>query len=298
MVCRTRPRCVRAIAIVLLALAFAGCAWSESGQKPEIPIAKRQTVAILPFGFDIEITSLSALKTVPEPLFPDDEARQVDATLQSIRADARWLFVSGIATGHQFRFASLEETDALAAELGLQPGGLPSYEQLSQFRTRLGADLVVAANILDYGQIRWQWLVSGMFMDLSSETVALGLATAWNPVLLAANVGVEMLTNSAMYLGGGYLFGVAFRPVRIEARAFGTAGGYPLWQEMEEAFYARNALKQLTEQERGKKEHQLRINMGRAIRGLAQSFNTHEFPPPGEKDEVVLAEATEQSEWK
>jgi hypothetical protein len=161
MVCLTTLRRVRSIKIVLLSLGFMGFAWSESGQKPEVAIDKRPTVAILPFGFDLEITTLSVLKTLPEPFSPDDEAPQVGATLQSIRADAQWLFVRGVATGHQFRFSSIEEADALAAELGINPGGLPSREHLSEFKTRLGADLVVAASRLDYGQIRWQRLDRG-----------------------------------------------------------------------------------------------------------------------------------------
>jgi hypothetical protein len=262
MVCLPTLRRVRSIEIVLLSLAFVGCAWSESGQKPEVAIDKRPTVAILPFGFDLEITTLSVLKTLPEPLSPDDEARQVEATLRSIRADARWLFVRGVATGHQFRFSSIGETDALAAELGINPGSLPSREHLGEFKTRLGADLVVAASILDYGQMRCRRLGSGMFMDLSAETVAPGLATAWNPVLLAEKVGVELLTNSTIFLGGGYLFGAAFQPVGIEARAFGTLSGYPFWQEMEEAFYARKELKQLAEHEREKRNINCALTQG------------------------------------
>lgn len=212
-----------------------------------------------------------------ETLSPDEEARQVGETLQEVRVDARWLFLSRLATGHQFRFASLEETDALAVGLGLNPGALPTGEQLTEFRTRLHADLVVAGNILDYGQIRWQWLAMGVFADISAETIALGLAAAWNPLLIATNVGVEVLTNSAIFFGGGYLFGVAFRPVRIEARGFDTATGYPIWQQMEEAFYARNDLKQLAESDRGKKELQLRVNLARAVKEMAESLSTQGF---------------------
>jgi hypothetical protein len=78
-------------------------------------------------------------------------------------------------------------------------------------------------------------------------------------------------------LGGGYIFGVAFRPVRVEARAFETLQGYPIWQSTDEAFYAWHALKQLPESERGKKESQLRINVGRAMEGLADSLNAEGF---------------------
>lgn len=265
------------IASCLLSVALNGCVWFPADPRAELAMEKRPSVALLPFGFDIEITKLSALKSADEALSAEEEVRQVADTLQEIRADARWLFLSSLATGHQFRFVSFEESDALATELGLKPGAIPTAEQLTGLRRRLGVDLVVAMNILDYGKIRWQWLATAAFADISSETIAIGVATAWNPALIATNVGVEILTNSAIFFGGGYLFGVAFRPVRIEARGFDTATGYPIWQQMEEAFYARNDLKQLAESDRGKKEFQLRVNLARAMRGMAESLSAQGY---------------------
>lgn len=265
------------IAMCLLGVAFTGCAWFGTTPESEVPVAERPSVAILPFGIDVEITTLSAVKSVDGTLPDDEESRQVAAVLQEMLADARWLFLSRLATSQKFLFVPLEQTDAVAAELQLKPGILPTPEQLVEFRKRLGADLVVAGTILDYGKIRWQWLAAAAFADVSVETIVLGLATAWNPVLILTNVGVEMLTNSAIFLGGGYLFGVAFRPVRVEARAFETIQGYPLWQSTDEAFYAWHALKQLPESERGKKESQLHINLGRTMEGLADSLNAEGF---------------------
>ena len=57
----------------------------------------------------------------------------------------------------------------------------------------------------------------------------IGLATAWSPVFILAIAGTEVLTNSAIFFGGGYLFGIALCPTRAEARAFETVQGYPLW---------------------------------------------------------------------
>jgi hypothetical protein len=261
----------------LLAVAFTGCAWFRATPESEVPMVERPSVAILPFGIDVEITTLSAVKSVDRTLSDEEESRQVAAVLQDMLADARWLFLSRLATGQKFLFVPLEQTDAVAAELQLKPGGLPTPEQLAELRKRLGADLVVAGTILDYGKIRWQWLAAAAFADVSAETIALGLATAWNPVLILANVGVEVLTNSAIFFGGGYVFGVAFRPVRAEARAFETLQGYPIWQSTDEAFYAWHALKQLPESERGKKESQLRINMGWVMEALADSLNAEGF---------------------
>lgn len=265
------------VAMCLLGVAFTGCAWIPATPESEVSVAERLYVAILPFGIDVEITKLSAVKSVDGTLSDEEESRQVAAVLQEMLTDVRWLFLSRLATGQKFLFVPLEQIDAVAAELQLKPGVLPTQEQLAELRKRLGADLVVAGTILDYGKIRWQWMAAAAFADVSAETIALGLATAWNPILILANVGVEILTNSAIFLGGGYIFGVAFRPVRVEARAFETIQGYPVWQGMDEAFYAWHALKQLPELERGKKESQLRINVGRAMEGLADSLNAEAF---------------------
>jgi len=50
--------------------------------------------------------------------------------------------------------------------------------------------------------------------------------------------GLRTPDEYALWFGGGYLFGVAMRPVRVEARAFETFQGYPIWQAMDESAYA------------------------------------------------------------
>jgi hypothetical protein len=57
-----------------------------------------------------------------------------------------------------------------------------------------------------------------MTADMTAESIALGLATAWNPIAIGANLGFELLTSTPLWFGGGYVFGVALRPVRVEAR--------------------------------------------------------------------------------
>ena len=193
---------------------------------------------------------------------------QVQETLQEIQLTARWLLVSRHATGGGFCFVPIDQVDALMEELHMKDGELPNAEQLAIFRRRLGVDLVVAGNILDYGKIRWQWLAAGMFADITWETAAIGLATAWNPGIILGNLGFELLTSTPLWFGGGYFFGIAMRPVRVEARAFETRQGYPIWQAMEESVYARGALKTLPETLREKKEIQLYLNLAEIMESL------------------------------
>jgi len=117
-------------------------------------VSERPYVALLPFGFDIEITNLSILKAVDDTLSIEEESKQLNDTLQGIRQEARWLLLSRLITGQGFRFITLDPTDALAEELELTPGAPPTVEQCEEFRRRLGADLVFTGSILDYGKIR------------------------------------------------------------------------------------------------------------------------------------------------
>ncbi len=104
-----------------------------------------------------------------------------------------------------------------------------------------------------------------------------GVASAWNPGIILGNLGYELLTSTPLWFGGGYLFGVAMRPVRVEARAFETVQGYPIWQAMEESVYARGALKMLPEEVRGKKEYQLELNMADIMESLGDSLTKQAY---------------------
>jgi hypothetical protein len=111
-----------------------------------------------------------------------------------------------------------------------------------------------------------------MFADIAWETVVIGLATAWNPAIILGNVGFELLTSTPLWFGGGYFFGVAMRPVRVEARAFEAFQGWPIWQTMEESIYAWGALKYLPEAVRDKKEAQLHLNIAETMESLGDGL--------------------------
>jgi hypothetical protein len=263
---------VRLVFIASIFLLASCVAFDPPIQSKVEDLEERPYVAILRFGFDQEITSLSTVKTVDGALSPEEEATQLAVALSQIEQEGRWLLVSRLATGQGFHIVPLAETDALAEELHLKPGAIPNSEQLTEFRHRLNADLVIVSSILDYGKIRWQWLAAGMLTDMTVESIILGLATSWNPIGLATNIGVELLTSTPLWFGGGYLFGVSMRPVRVEARAFETVQGYPIWQAMEESVYAWSALKTLPEGIRDKKEVQLGLNLAEIVESLGDSL--------------------------
>src|SRR5262245_21207990 len=257
----------------MMGIALTGCVAFEPALQSKVEnFNELPTVALLPIGFELEISTLSYVKSVESTLSPEEESKQLAEALAEIRQEARWLLRSRLAAGQGFRFIPLEETDALAEELKLQPGAVPHRDQVKEFRRRLGADLVIAVSILDYGKVRWQWLAAGMLADITWETVVIGVASGWNPALILGNVGFELLTSTPLWFGGGYLFGVAMRPVRVEARTFETVQGWPIWQTMEESVYAWGALKAFPEEVRDKKELQLQLNMAEIMETLGDDL--------------------------
>ena len=235
-------------------------------------MAERPKMAVLEFGMGIEISSLSAVKSIDEELSPEQEATLVAEAIQDIRVEARKILYQRLEKGEQFSLVPLEDVDAAVTGLGINPLTPLTPEQVTQFRSRLDADLVVGGVVQDYGKVRWQWLATGMIMDTTAESIVIGLVTAWNPVAMAANVGFNLLTSTPIWFGGGYLFGVALRPVRVEAWAVDTQSGKEIWESMDVAVYARERLKQLREDARKKKEAQLHVNLEKAMEALGDSL--------------------------
>ena len=257
---------------------FTSCVEFEPARQSTVEqFNDRPSIAVLPIGFDLEITNLSYVKSVDATLSQEEEAAQLPEVLREISADARWLLLSRLAAGQGFRFVPVEQTDAVAEELEVRRGTVPTPEQVIELGRRLGADLIVAVNILDYGKMRWQWFAAGAFADLTGETIALGLATAWNPIGILVNTGVTMGVNSVMFFGGGYVLGLSMRPVRVEGRVFDTRDGYPIWQTMEQSMYARSALQALPEAMRDKKEVQLQLNMAEIMESLGDALTKQDY---------------------
>lgn len=263
--------------VCLIAAMFTGCVSFSPVTLSNVDLSDRPSVVLLPFGFDVDITQLSYVRDIEETLSPEDESKLLADALQEIQRETRWLLLSRLTAGQGFRIIPLDQADALAAELKLKPGDIPNAGQLAEFRRRLGADLVVAGSILDYGKVRWQWMLAGMLADMTWESVALGLATSWNLGVVFGNIGFELLTSTPVWFGGGYLFGIALRPVRVEAVVFDTVKGEQVWKEAESSAYAKGALEQFPEEVRKKKEAQLELNLAEVMESLADSLLKEEF---------------------
>jgi hypothetical protein len=263
--------------LLVAGLGVSGCGWFGSATRQDVAEINRPKLAILKFGLRVEITKLSSVQTVNGDLTPEQEADMIARAKQEIPEQARRMVTEKLAKDRQFTLIPAEDTDAAVEGLGLEPGAPMTPEQLEVLRKRLGADMVVSGTIHDYGKIRWQWMAAGMFGDMTWESVVIGLASAWNPAIILGNVGFELLTSTPVWFGGGYLFGVAFSPVRVEAWATATASGEKVWEGEEMAVYVWRRLKDIPEVDRKKKEVHLRLNLEKAVDGLVESLLDEEL---------------------
>lgn len=165
-----------------------------------------------------------------------------------------------------------EQVAAAVTTLELKPGVIPTTDQLAYLHAQLGANLVIVDNILDYGKIRWQYWVPGLVLSMLTETLIVGAATGFNPAIMAATAGSELLIDVPFWWGGAYVAGWAFRPVQVEASAFDPLDGVLVWDETEAAVYLWGRLKEVPGGERKKKEVQLGLNLKKAMEAIGDSL--------------------------
>lgn len=263
----------RAACLLLAILTWVwGCAGAESAVRPDVSELNRPVVAVLPFAMGVELKKLSSIQTVDGELTPEREAELIAKAKVEIPAQARRMVQEQLAASPQFVMVPIEEVDQAVADLKLAYDKPIAAEPAAMMRERLGADILVGGIVQDYGKVRWQWLAAGMVGDMTWESIVLGAATAWNPGAILGNIGFELLTSTPVWFGGGYLFGVAFSPVRVDAWAVETQRGTEVWDDEAIAVYVWRRLKTVPEADRKKKEVALRLNLKKTMEDLAESL--------------------------
>lgn len=152
------------------------------------------------------------------------------------------------------------------------PGQRLTDEQLRAFGLDAGADLVLSVILDDYGRLQWDHWAFGWLSVASTHTAIVGAATAWNPLAMGAYLAWDLTTDFPLWYGGAYFMGWAFRPVHVIVDATQLKGcEMPIWTEEEIVIIAgKKALAAFPEEQRKRKEVQLRVNLERALQKVVE----------------------------
>lgn len=230
-------------------------------------------IAVVGFKLTPRIKHLSTIQTVQTKPSEEEEPLLLEKARRGIEEEATLLMAAHLGETGAFQVFVIPPDSDEGRKLQLLPGEKPSVEQREVLKKDLDIDAVLDGKIPEYGKVRLLYSFLGIGLDTAAETVVLGVATHWNPTLIWANVGFELLTSTPIWFGGAYLFGWAFRPVTVEAWLIRTdPEGTLLWKGEEDKLVSRKILRKFPEEERKLKQRQLRSSIEAAIQQLAKEI--------------------------
>lgn len=258
------------IIAVLFLLAVQGCSLLPGQTLPPPSPPLRLVVAHV--ALEAPVTSPTDLYTFNERPSPESEPGLLTELIDEVEVKGQRILTEQLA--HQSGFIVVPFAEARRMRTNLEsPHTQLDHDQLRMFAMEAHADVVVSAQIVDYGVVRWQYWVPGLIISMMAETLIVGAASGFNPLMMAATAGSELLTDVPFWWGGAYVAGWALRPVRVKVEALQVIGcGQQIWQE--ESLVSLIPWKTLASypvEERRRKDVQLDVNLTRALKEIAES---------------------------
>ncbi len=234
-----------------------------------LQIERPPRLGIIGFKITAPINHLSSIRETPQTnLAPEQEKALITKELHDIEDWASSYIIEALK-----KEKTIEPVLIPDGLFGTQRGGRPTESQIDMLRKELGLDAVLYGEIPSYGKTRLIYPILGESLDITGETIIIGLATKWNTALIFGNIGFELLTSTPLWFGGAYIFGFSFRPVTVKAWAFSTENGKEIWHKSVDKLVSRKELREYPKPERSKKEIQLNISLRRALDAIAKSLS-------------------------
>lgn len=261
---------MKRVLVVLCLLVSAGCAWFQG--RPVPPPDPPLIVLVGPVTLEAPVTSPSDLYTFQQHPSPEVAPQLLAQLIEEVEATGQRLLTEQLARQPGFLVVPFAEarrlqTNQSSVRYPLDPAALRALGQEAP------ADIVITGRILDYGVVRWQYWVPGLLLSMLTETMIVGAATGFNPAAMAATAGSELFTDVPFWWGGAYVAGWAFRPVRVKADALEVQGcAEKPWTDASLVILVPGrTLRELSPDERRRKEVQLIVNLSRALTEIADN---------------------------
>lgn len=258
------------LGITVLVLLTTGCTLFSSRALP--PPTPPLRVLVAQITLDAPVTSPTDLYSFREDPPPESEAPLLRQLIDEVEVKGQHILTEQLAnqpgfTVIPFSAARRMRTNVALSHITLDP------VQLRTLGIEAQADVVVSGHILDYGVVRWQYWVPGLALSMLTETLIVGAATGFNPVIMAATAGSELLTDVPFWWGGAYFAGWALRPVQVQIEARRVMDcEQEVWQEKTLVMLVPwKTLADYPPEERRRKEVQLEVNLTQALTELAQA---------------------------
>jgi hypothetical protein len=258
-------------AVMSLCVLLWGCS-SLSGQSA-VPLDPPLKVVVGPVILETPLPKSTQIYSFSEDPSPEIEPLIMAQLVDELQTKAQQFLTEELAHQSGLVLVPFEETRRRLADLA--PTGTPlTAEQIDALASQSGADVVITGLIHDYGQVRWQYWVTGWVAHATIFTAVIGLATAWNPAAIGAYLAFDATTDFPIWYGGAQVFQWAFRPVRVhlEAVQIRNCRGV-VWSEDELAIKVPGkALAEYPPEQQSKIEIQLEANLKRVMAEFAETI--------------------------
>jgi hypothetical protein len=254
----------RSCGVIILSFLMAGCAtWAGHGVTA-YPHEKLR-IALLPVQNEVEIKSLKDIETVPEPAKEiTDEKERIIQQMQKVTEDMTRSIETRLNASPYFELVSHEQVAEVLAAQGVRSANAPlTTDQVKSLGTTLKIHAVLVIRLSSYGHLKQLWvayLIGTGVVEGVVEGAIVGGAT--KNVWVGAAVGLEEIGQEILTWGGGaYLFNTYYAPVTVEGELISTMDGKQVWSHTTYDSIDRKALKKLPDEERKKKEVQLKVTV-------------------------------------
>ncbi len=258
------------LGITMVVLLTTGCSlFSPHALPPPTPPLK---ILVAQVTLDAPVTSPTDLYSVHERTSLESQAMLLGELIDEIELKGQRILTEQLANQPGFSAIPFAEARRLHTNIAARHAQL-DQTQLRTLGIEAQVHAVLSGHILDYGVVQWQYWVPGLGLSMLIETLIAGAATGFNPVIMAATAGSELLTDVPFWWGGAYVAGWALRPVQVQIEALPViACEQDFWQEKTLVMLVPwKTLADYPPEERRRKDVQLEVNLTRALTELAQN---------------------------